>query len=110
MVGGYTPFDSGTGNPMTIYENILSSNMKLPRNMNSVTADLVSKFLDIDEDLRLSISDAKHHVFFIDEKNFEPYWKDVSAQARSPPHVPSPNALPKKVLIEEKTEPLKVRK
>ena len=49
MIGGFTPFDSGSGSIMWIYENIIHGRMKLPRNLTHDQWDLISKLLDIDE-------------------------------------------------------------
>lgn len=87
MIGGFTPFGSkameigaaqkltredrpGQGwsnmHPQQIVEMANSGRLILPKNLTSVTRDLVRKILVADPELRLDIKDIMQHRFFAD--------------------------------------------
>lgn len=65
MMGGFTPFrEKEDGSPREILEKIRTDSIKLPKNMNNVTRDIVKSILVMDPNLRMEIEDIKAHKFF----------------------------------------------
>lgn len=62
VVGGFNPFYDQ--DILVMYENILSSNIKWPKNMPNLMRNLISKILVIDTNIRFTINDIKKHTYF----------------------------------------------
>ena len=65
MIGGFTPFrDKEDDDPKVIMQKIRNEDFNLPKNLNSVTRDIIKNILVLDPNLRFDISDIKSHKFF----------------------------------------------
>ena len=65
-----------------------SGRLILPKNLNSVTRDLVKRILVADPELRIDIKGIMKHRFFADVD-----WSLVQSKQVTPPYVPPSNHL-----------------
>lgn len=74
LVGGFTPFSRSLKSKLgdadvemsaqEMIELANSGNISLPKNLNSVTRDLIQKILVADPNQRIEIEEIKAHKFF----------------------------------------------
>ena len=79
------PFED-KDDPQAIEQQIVKGEVKMPRDVDQTTRDLLSQILVLEPNLRLSISDIKQHKFFADID-----WKVAEKRGLEPvPYKPNP--------------------